>query len=74
VNAQPIDYVLAGNSLSARWNIRQWFLSSFMASTIAILFILVALKVSLHLSGEDENPVDETTDMKSAMFRFFVSF
>jgi len=44
-----------------------------MASSITMLVILVALKVSLHLSGEGANAFDTVTDGKSSMFVFFVS-
>lgn len=69
----PIDYVLGAGELGLRANIRFFFSSCFMFVSIGLLFIVVALKVSLHLSGEDLNPFDLTTDAKSSMFVFFVS-
>jgi hypothetical protein len=40
-----------------------------------MLILIVALKVSLHLSGSDSNPFDSETifDGESPKFKFFVS-
>lgn len=63
-----MDYLVSGNRLGYRMNIRLLFSSCFMIVSIGMLIIVVALKVSLHLSGQDTNPFDDTTDAKSSRF------
>ena len=56
-------------------NIRSVFSSCFIFVSTIMLILIVALKVSFNLKGQDTKPNDNTTDLslEASKFLFFVS-
>ena len=60
----PIDFFLVSKR-GAKLDCRQFFTYCFLLVSIIALVAILAMKVALHLSGQDDNAFDTTTTTDS---------